>query len=441
MGRKRRARNPEADAVPAAPDEEENLPGMEGGVAPQVATRDGVRFEGEIPADVSVIEEESYYRVRDFIGGRPDRSKFRLAFWRCDPDIPEDRTRHKWLGRFPIPEGILEEFLALKFGPGHYRWQLTLGTRFMSRRELPPTMRDIPMEGFVQVGEDRVPEDGRPFGDAGGEVVERFAPQDDQAALMREVLAQVREDNKNQAGSMVAMMQVMLQGMQAQAGAAATLAQQQMTFLLKQMEERDRVYKESRAEKDDMWSRMFDVVREVGGGGEPRDATSRLIDNLPGIVGELNRLTVGRRDAPAPAAANPTPVQALPAPAGQQEETEAVRIQKYVGEVINEFMRWHRRGKDAEFIASILEELGTDEEYDWLTSQDVEQVVGHLAELHKQFMKADAPADLLAKAREVFTLMGEAGEEEPEAAPPAVVEPPAAQEVVTPPETPSVTTP
>ena len=366
------------------------------GVAPAVEQRDGMRFEGQVDPGVTVIAEENYNRLKDFVAGRPDKTKYRLALFRCDPQVPEDSSRRKWLGKVSLPDGILEDELERRWGPGTYRWQLAFVNRFVGRKDLPPTMQDIPLEGFVTV-------DGLPREALVAEVDD--APADNgNIGLIREMLSLSREESKSQTASMVQMFGLLISGMQAQQAAAAQLATQQTQFLLNQMQMREQVFKETRAEKDGMWVRILDVVKDFGGrGSDNRDTTDRLIDNLPGIVGELNKLTVGRtRPQEATPAAPATP--ATPA-APQQPETEEMRTQRYIGEVLNEFVRWFRRGKDANFIADIITEVGSDEEYAWLMGQETETVVKYIGILHQQFLKAPAPPEMLAMAQQVFSML------------------------------------
>jgi hypothetical protein len=396
------------------------------GVAPAVEQRDGMRFEGQVDPGVTVIAEENYNRLKDFVAGRPDKTKYRLALFRCDPQVPEDSSRRKWLGKVSLPDGILEDELERRWGPGTYRWQLAFVNRFVGRKDLPPTMQDIPLEGFVTV-------DGLPREALVAEVDD--SPADNgNIGLIREMLSLSREESKSQTASMVQMFGLLISGMQAQQAAAAQLATQQTQFLLNQMQMREQVFKETRAEKDGMWAKILEVVKDFGGkGSDSRDTTDRLLDNLPTIIGELNKLTAGRTPAAAPAAASAgqatSPAQVQPG-----VETSEVRTQKYVGEVLNEFVRWFRRGKDAEFIAGIISEVGGDDEYAWLMGQDTDTVVKYIGILHQQFLKAPAPPDMLAMATTVFsTLKKEWDEQQKEPAPeaPAAQAAPAAPAVAT----------
>lgn len=418
-----------------------------GGPAPTVVRREGKRFLSEPPAGSQVVNDDTYSALENLFQGRPERIKFRLAIFRLQEP---DTAPGEYLGRIPMPNDLLEEVIARRWGPGHYRWQLSLTNRFAGAKDLPSDLRDLPLEGFVSVDAEiaaAVGWDGRAPGPL-GEIPEILpAPPDPMTqvlALVKENQERDRQDRRESSNSMVQMMGMVLQGVQAQANQAAELARQQSQFLLGQLQLAEVRHKEQRSEKDEMWKQMVDIFRETGGPrGEAADPALKIVEQLPSILqllgdfGRQNPAAV-KKGLPAPAPA-PVPASA-PAPAQTGGQTVDEALRSYVAAIAGRFHEDWKATKTADEQAEALANLGSDEQYEWLLDQDDYMILATLNQLYQKSVGQRPPKEFSDRAVEVLRILREDAVDVPVApdapalapapapapAPPPVQAPPAA---------------
>jgi hypothetical protein len=422
-----------------------------GPVAPVVEQSERARFETPVEPDVLVTSHETFRQLGQFFDSLPNRSRFELQVWRCDPNAPHNFKKREWCGRIPLPEGMtLEEALDKEFGGGVYFWRLACDGRHSSRSDLPGDLQAMPMLGYVRLA--TPPKDERAEGEREAreqhlyerlEKVQR-EKEDAMLGLLKDMLRESKSNAASGTDSLVKMMTVMMTAQAQQMQMQQANAQQQSNFLLQLLAMNEKKGSEAREERDELFRVLLEGVRNDATGDKPFSHT--LVEQLPKILEGLAKVPAlaqasPRAQAPLPpppppppqvpapvvvqpgvvsgsarhgVAAPPVPAQPVPedlsrrSPAGAEPDDYPTSIAKCC-------IRHWQGGAPASEAAAAVEAIGTEDNFNDLLDTDPEAVVGFLAMGFAAANNVQAPPELLAYARATLQTLHDAYPEEPPA--------------------------
>ncbi len=375
-------------------------------LVPSQAEQGDTHYEKPPDPDVFSISRDAYDALSAFVNAQDNRADWSLMLWKCNTDWPEDRRQHVYLpGRFSIPEGMLEEVVAQRHGPGAYYWKLSKGGHYASKEDLPPSLRATPLTGYVKIG-------GEEDEEVSVEVPQGF---DHQALLietLREQSNQAREDAKSGVHQWVALFNANTDAFKAQNEAVVNTMKAQNDFLQKQMEFQRNDAADRQKEKDGMWGTLLEFVQKASTGGAELSTTDRLLQTAPLLIDKLQG--AGAFNTPSPSAPPPpspahppaSPPAPLPppgalAPASQGEDPVLI----YISSVVKKFFQCYQAELEPLITANALENLGTVKDYDWFMEQPKETVLSFIYNTWKTHQKTEVPPGLTAYAEEVWKAM------------------------------------
>jgi len=386
-------------------------------VAPETASSQRSRFESPVREDVLVTSHETMENLSQFFGNLPDRERFDVAVWRCDPQSPQNQRKRAWKGRVPLPTSYtLEEGIDREFGGGVYYWRLGFEGRHASRSDLPADYQALPMAGYIRLetaakGEEAAPVGVDPLLEARLQKAE--GAQSELLGFLKEMVRDKKDTASKDSDAMTKLMTVVLAANQSQMQAMQQQAANQQQFLLAMLTMTEKKASEAREQKDSMMQLMMEAVRGETSGDKPMATT--LIENLPRILEGLAKVPGLAQPSPRVA----PPVQALPPAPPQPIQTKApvpvVVAPPAAAPVAEDYPTaiarrciagWQGR-EPADKCADAIEELGTDENFNDLLDTDQAQVIAFLAVGFKAANNIEAPDELKQYARAVLAELHE----------------------------------
>jgi hypothetical protein len=430
---KRRTRKkPETDPVLTEEEREEAEDREEAvrPVRPRVEEDEGQRYEAEPRQDIFTISRESYNALTGFLSARQDRDTWSIALWRCNPDWPENRKEWKYIpGQIPVPDGLLEDAVNKKCGPGIYRWQLFKDGRYAGPDLLPPTLRGVARCGWVAISEEGAAEEAE-IESAGFGGMGAFGGMGGSEVLM-EIIRGSRQEARDNNSQLVDILRANTESFRAQMEMATTQMRTQTDFLVAQMERDREETRRRQEEKDGMWKEIVGLVRDMRE-GDTRSTGERLLESAPAIIDQLKGAGLFKVPSPGPVPmAAPQPIPAPPAPQPGPQPTEEERsnpVFVYVATLTNKLWNLFSGQVDPDLAAEQLERFGSDQEFDWLMEQGADRIVQGVDALYARFKGGQAPPELLDYTRKVYQALAtaeyEPAEDQPGAPPPAAPDAP-----------------
>jgi len=413
------------------PFEAEELPPVIPAVAPPETAEDDLqRYERRLDPGVQVIDKASYSSLLGFVTDRPDREKWKLAIFRCADIGVRDRSRFAYVTRIPIPQGILDEYVKENFGGGAYRWQLCLTNRFAGRADLPQSMQDIPMEGYLDIDAPVKGSDSDAVANHAASVTEINSANDRILQLtmdtMKEQMEKVRGDSKANTDALVQMSNVMLGGMQSQMTLMQTVAGQQNTFLMGLLDRQRDEVKGRMDEKSGMYDKMLELVMKFSGKGDEGAAGAEstlqtVVKSFPAVIEMLGKNPMfsappsGSPVAQTPAL--PTPVAAQPvqpsAPAAPAEKGLDEMWAIYLTKIVTQCYSLFQSSVPPHAAASVVASLGSDADYERFYAMSEAEVLKLVDDAYRQYVKPEGmPAELTAWVKSLHAVLHEDEDEE-----------------------------
>jgi len=410
------------------------MPPLMPSVAPETASSQRTRFESPVREDVLVTSHETMENLSQFFGNLPDRERFDVAVWRCDPQSPQNQRKRAWKGRVPLPTSYtLEEGIDREFGGGVYYWRLGFEGRHASRADLPADYQALPMAGYIRLETAAKSEEESPGVDPQLEARLQKAEgaQSELLSFLKEMVRDKKDSASKDSNAMTSLMTVVLAANQSQMQAMQQQAANQQQFLLAMLTMTEKKASEAREQKDGMMQLMMEAVRGETSGEKSMSTT--LIENLPRILEGLAKvpglaqpsprmappiqLPPAPASAPAPVPVRPPAIVTVgpsPVPANPDDYPTVIAKRCIAG--------W--QNKEAVGVcADAIEELGSDENFNDLMDTDQAQVIAFLAMGFKAANNIDCPEELQAYARAVLEELAARYPDEPEKTPAVTVVP------------------
>lgn len=395
--------------------EEDELAARE--VKPRVEEDAHQRYESQPRRDIFTISRESYDSIREFLSSRGDRDTWSVALFRADPEWPENRKLWKYIpGQMPMPDGMLEDAVNRKHGPGVYRWQLCKDGKYAGQDMLPPTLRGTSLNGWVSISQEDADDDdevemhGMPSGALGTPDV------------LLEIIRSGRHDAQQNSAQMVDILRANADAFKVQMEVMVKQMEAQNTFLQAQLERDREESRRRQEEKDGMWKEIVGLVRDMRD-GDGRSTVDRVIDGAVPLVRELAGAGMFKvpSTAPVPTGATPPPGAAPPPPPAQPNQPEMPQrpaqgltdeernnpVFMYVASLVNKLWQLYTGQVDIDLAAEQLERIGSDEEFDWLLQQGTDTVLQAVDGFHARFKSGPAPKELLDYTRAVYAAIQE----------------------------------